>query len=54
MREDERDRRGISVCSRYLGWHVYSAGPCFDTYEQAVKYRDYLDAKGVTWESQRQ
>jgi len=44
------DMRAISRCARSAGWHVYMAGPCFDRYEQAIKYRDYLDAKGITWE----
>lgn len=45
----ERDMRDITRCSRYEGWHVYGAGPCFDTYEQAIHYRDSLDEEGVTW-----
>lgn len=36
------DMRAISVC-RHGGWHSYMAGPCFDTYKQAVEYRDYED-----------
>lgn len=46
----KRDMRGISTCC-LPGWHVYMAGPCFDTYAQAVIRRDYLDGKGVTWEA---
>lgn len=49
---DERDMRGISRCGINLGWHVYKAGPCFDTYEQAIRYRESLDAEGVTWRQQ--
>jgi hypothetical protein len=47
-----RDTRALSRCWQNQGWHVYSAGPCFDEYENAIKYRDYLDAKGITWEQQ--
>lgn len=35
-----------------MGWHAYAAGPCFDKHEQAVAYRDRLDAHGITWKSQ--
>jgi len=48
----ERDMRAITRCSRYSGWHVYKAGPCFDTYAQALAYRESLDAEGVTWRPQ--
>lgn len=47
------DARGLSTCWRNLGWHVYKAGPCFDTKDQAIAYRDSLDAEGVVWRSQR-
>lgn len=46
---EDKDMRGITNCWRYNGWHVYGAGPCFDTYEAAVNYRASLDADGVTW-----
>lgn len=49
----DRDMRGISVCHHNFGWHVYMAGPCFDTYEEAIAYRVSLDAEGVTWRPQR-
>ena len=39
---------GISRCGQ-LGYHVYMAGPCFDTLEQAVAYKASLDKEGVTW-----
>lgn len=46
--------RGLSRCNLNSGgWHVYGAGPCFDTQEQAVRYRDSLDREGVTWRPQR-
>lgn len=45
--------RGLSSCRHNYGcWHVYGAGPCFDTKEQARAYRDSLDREGVTWRSQ--
>jgi len=54
LKPDERDMRGISACWHNApnGWHAYGAGPCFDTYEQAVDYRNSLDAEGVTWRRQ--
>lgn len=54
MSADEavRDMRGIDRCSRYLGWHVYGAGPCFDRYEQALRYREELDREGIKWKPQ--
>ena len=48
----ERDMRGITRCWQHNGWHVYMAGPCFDTYEQAIAYRNSLDAEGITWRPQ--
>ncbi len=48
----ERDMRGLTRCWQHNGWHVYKAGPCFDRYEQAIAYRDSLDAEGVTWRPQ--
>jgi RNase P/RNase MRP subunit POP5 len=45
----ERRERGITRCWQNHGYHVYMAGPCFDTFEEAVAYRDRLDAKGVRW-----
>lgn len=48
QREQER-WRGISRCWQNQGFHVYGAGPCFDTHEQAIRYRDGLDRDGVTW-----
>lgn len=47
------DMRAITRCAQNAGFHVYGAGPCFDTYEQAVHYRESLDAEGVTWRPQR-
>lgn len=44
--------RGITRCWQNLGYHVYAAGPCFDTHEQAIRYRDGLDAEGITWRPQ--
>lgn len=41
--------RGLSRCSRYQGWHVYKAGPCFNVKAEAVVYRDKLDALGKKW-----
>jgi hypothetical protein len=46
------DTDNISIC-RDMGFHVYMAGPCFDTREQAIAYRDELDKEGITWKSQR-
>ena len=46
------DRRGLSQCGVNLGWHAYTAGPCFDTREQARVYRDGLDRDGITWRPQ--
>ena len=40
---------GIGRCSFYGGYHVYNAGPCFDTIELARKYKAKLDKKGVKW-----
>lgn len=39
----------LTRCWQYNGWHVYGAGPCFDTKEQAEEYKAVLDAAGVTW-----
>ena len=44
----------ITRCHRYLGFHAYNAGPCFDTMDEAVRYRDMLDHFGVTWKPQDQ
>jgi hypothetical protein len=46
------ERRGITRCWQYMGYHVYGAGPCFDTLEQAIRYRNGLDREGVTWRPQ--
>lgn len=40
--------RGISRCWQG-GYHAYMAGPCFDTFAQARRYRDGLDRDGITW-----
>jgi hypothetical protein len=48
----DRDMRGVSTCWQSHGWHAYSAGPCFDTYEQVIEYRDSLDREGITWRKQ--
>jgi hypothetical protein len=50
--EAERNR-GISRCWQHFGYHVYGAGPCFDTLDAAIRYRDSLDAEGKTWRPQR-
>lgn len=42
----------ITICSRHLGYHAYMAGPCFDTLNAAVTYRDRLNHFDVTWKSQ--
>lgn len=42
---------GISRCWQ-LGYHVYMAGPCFDTLAQAESYKASLDRQGVKWRSQ--
>jgi hypothetical protein len=42
VRDAER-WRGISKCWQNFGFHVYGAGPCFDTHEQAIAYRDAYD-----------
>lgn len=49
---EEEAMRGISRCWQNSGYHVYMAGPCFDTPEQARAYRDQLDREGVTWKPQ--
>ena len=46
------EQRGLTTCWQNLGWHVYGAGPCFDTKDQAIVYRNSLDAEGVMWRSQ--
>lgn len=43
----------ISRCWRYSGYHVYGAGPCFDTLKQATAYKESLDKEGVKWRPQR-
>lgn len=48
----DRNMRGISRCWQNNGWHVYSAGPCMDTYEAAIRYRTHLDRRGITWKPQ--
>jgi len=50
----DRDMRGISTCWQYgpRGWHAYGAGPCFDDYETAIRYRDWLDREGIGWASE--
>jgi hypothetical protein len=49
----EGDMRDISTCWQYAphGWHAHAAGPCFERYEQAVAYRDWLEGQGLTWAS---
>lgn len=44
--------RGISHCWQNNGFDVYSAGPCFNSIEEAVDYRERLDYAGTTWVSQ--
>ena len=44
----DENQRGLTTCWQNLGWHVYSAGPCFETKGQAIAYRNSLDAEGVT------
>lgn len=41
----EYDTRGLSRCHHAFGWHVYMAGPCFEKREDAIVYRDRLDAR---------
>ena len=50
---EEQQLLGLTTCWQNLGWHVYGAGPCFDTKDQTIAYRNSLDAQGVTWKSQR-
>lgn len=38
-----RDMRDISRCWQNNGYHAHGAGPCFDTYEAVIKYRDEYD-----------
>ena len=45
---------GITRCSRYLGYHAFQAGPCFDTESDATRYRDRLQHFGLTWKPQDQ
>lgn len=40
------DMLHITRCWQNNGWHAYASGPCFDTYEQAIKYRDAIDRDG--------
>ncbi len=42
----------ITRCWQYNGYHVYQAGPCFDTLEQATNYKEWLDERDLTWHSQ--
>lgn len=49
---DEERWRGITRCWQNQGYHVYMAGPCFDTLEQAIRYRESLDSEGVSWRPQ--
>lgn len=42
----------ISRCWQNDGFHVYGAGPCFDTLHQAQLYKSGLDEQGVTWRPQ--
>jgi hypothetical protein len=51
-RDAIRDMRDISTCWQYSGWHAKGAGPCFDTYEMAVAYRDWLESMGRSWASE--
>lgn len=44
--------KGITRCWQNFGFHVYGAGPCCDTLEQAERYKASLDAEGVTWRRQ--
>ena len=46
------EQRGLTTCWQNQGWHVYAAGPCFDTKDQAIAYRNSLDREGVTWRVQ--
>lgn len=41
--------RAITRCSRNFGFHAYYAGPCFDKIEEAIAYRDKLDADEKRW-----
>lgn len=45
----EDDFRGITKCRQSEGWHVYAAGPCFESMEEAVEYRNRLDFAGVAY-----
>lgn len=47
--ERAEQMRGISRCWQYFGYHVYGAGPCFDTLEQAIGYRNRLDRERRRW-----
>ena len=46
------DSRGITTCAQHQGYHVYLAGPCFRTLDDARAYRLELDAEGVKWKPQ--
>ena len=37
------DTVNLSRCWQNNGWHAHGAGPCFDTREQAIRYRDAYD-----------
>lgn len=48
------DIRGVGKCLQSEGWHVYAAGPCFVSTEEAIAYRDRLDfAEEVYWPSDK-
>ena len=51
--DTELDMRGISRCWQNRGWHVYGAGPCFDTHEQAIQYREAHDKAWAAEEKYR-
>lgn len=44
--------RGVSRCWQNNGYHVYGAGPCLDSMEEAIDYRERLDYAGTKWVSQ--
>jgi hypothetical protein len=46
--QDAKERwRGITTCWQSGSYHVYGVGPCLDTLEEAIEYRNELDKKGL-------
>lgn len=46
--------KDISRCWQYSGYHVYGAGPCFNTRDMAELYKRFLDKHETTWMSEEE